>query len=233
MNGEDDLEPDSPQLLERISDALTALSGVELGDYTTRIRVDDTTDEVLASLFVGINDMIEVLDQERRRNEAYQAERQQKLRTIAMQKEALRELSTPILDVWNGIVCVPVVGTIDTARSAEMTADLLQAIVARKARGAIIDVTGIDIMDTSTAQHFVHMAKSARLLGAECAITGINPGIADTIVHMGMDLQGVVTYRSLRDALRHFVVAEERRLHRRRQALIARRQLDGVPGSEA
>jgi rsbT co-antagonist protein RsbR len=78
-------------------------------------------------------------------------------------------------------------------------------VVATKARCTIIDITGIEVMDTSTADHFIRMAKSVRLLGAECVLTGINPQIAQTVVHMGVDMAGVVTHRSLRDALQYFV----------------------------
>jgi rsbT co-antagonist protein RsbR len=98
-----------------------------------------------------------------------------------------------------------VVGVLDTVRSTEMTGVLLQAIVDKKARHAIIDITGIEVMDTRTVDHFMRMARAVRLLGAECALTGINPHIAQTVVQMGLDLTDIVTHRSLRDALSHYV----------------------------
>jgi len=197
------------ELHEQLADALLALSNVELGDYKTRITAP-AGNEQLGSLFDGINDMIAALDEEQRKLQAYQAERRQRLEMIERQQQAIRDLSTPILDVWEGVLCLPVIGTIDTARSAEMTRDLLQAIAARGTRYTIVDVTGIAVMDTSTAQHFIHMAQCVRMLGSECALTGINPSIAQTIVHMGIDLRGIVTHRSLRDALRRFIVRQER-----------------------
>jgi len=100
-----------------------------------------------------------------------------------------------------------VVGVLDTVRSTEMTGVLLQAIVDKKARYAIIDITGIEVMDTRTVDHFMRMARAVRLLGAECALTGINPHIAQTVVQMGLDLTDIVTHRSLRDALSHYVRA--------------------------
>jgi rsbT co-antagonist protein RsbR len=93
----------------------------------------------------------------------------------------------------------------DTARSTEMTNSLLQAIVEKKTRYTIIDITGIEVMDTRTVDHFMRMAKSIRLLGAECALTGISPHIAQTVVHMGLEMDDVVTHRSLRDALAYYV----------------------------
>ena len=124
-----------------------------------------------------------------------------KLETIEMQQAAIRELSTPIIEVWAGVLCLPVVGVVDSQRSAEMTETLLETIVAKQARTAIVDITGIDVMDTKTADHFIKMARAVRLLGAECIVSGINPGIAQTLTHIGVDLTGVRTMRSLRDAL--------------------------------
>ena len=118
-----------------------------------------------------------------------------------MQQAAIRELSTPIIEVWAGVLCLPVVGVVDSQRSAEMTETLLEMIVAKQARTAIVDITGIDVMDTKTADHFIKMARAVRLLGAECIVSGINPGIAQTLTHIGVDLTGVRTMRSLRDAL--------------------------------
>ena len=103
------------------------------------------------------------------------------------------------------MLCLPVVGVMDTARSTEMTNALLQTIVDKKTRYTIIDITGIDVMDTRTVDHFMRMARAVKLLGAECALTGISPHIAQTVVHMGLELDDIVTRRSLRDALADYV----------------------------
>jgi rsbT co-antagonist protein RsbR len=128
-------------------------------------------------------------------------ELEEKLRTIEAQRLAINELSTPIMQVWDGVLCLPVVGLMDTARSAEMTQSLLQAVVEMKTKCCIIDITGIEVMDTGTADHFMRMARAVGLLGSECVLTGINPHIAQTIVQMGLDLSGIRTHRTLRDAL--------------------------------
>jgi rsbT co-antagonist protein RsbR len=159
----------------------------------------------MASLYSGINEMIASLSAEEERSRAYQAQLEEKLATIEKQRAAIRELSTPILEVWDGVLCLPVVGVMDTVRSAEMTTALLEAVVSNKARCTIIDITGIDVMDTRTVDHFMRMARAVRLLGAECVLTGINPHIAQTVVQMGIDLTNIVTHRTLREALQRYV----------------------------
>jgi len=135
------------------------------------------------------------------KHEAANRELEGKLEMIEMQQAAIRELSTPIIEVWAGVLCLPVVGIVDSQRSAEMTETLLETIVNKQARTVIVDITGIDVMDTKTADHFIKMAKAVRLLGAECILSGINPGIAQTLTHIGVDLTGIRTLRNLRDAL--------------------------------
>lgn len=139
------------------------------------------------------------------RAEEANRELEAKLETIERQQAAIRELSTPIIEVWAGVLCLPVVGIVDSQRSAEMTETLLEMIVAKQARTAIVDITGIDAMDTKTADHFIKMAKAVRLLGADCILSGINPGIAQTLTHIGVDLTGIRTLRNLRDALQVFL----------------------------
>lgn len=193
------------QILESVANALMVLSNVGYGDYSTRLELQDGDSSPLASLYAGINDMIAALGTEQEKNRRYQEELEGKLATIERQRVAIQELSTPIMEVWDGVLCVPVVGLMDTARSSEMTSALLRAVVEKSARCAIIDITGIDVMDTRTVDHFVRMAKAVRLLGSECVLTGMNPHIAQTVVHMGLDLSNVITHRNLRDALQQYV----------------------------
>jgi rsbT co-antagonist protein RsbR len=167
--------------------------------------VDAEDETPLASLYKGINEMIVSLSDEEEKSRAYQVELEEKLATIEKQRAAIRELSTPIMEVWDAVLCLPVVGVMDTHRSAEMTASLLQAVVDKKARCAIIDITGIDVMDTRTVDHFMRMARAVRMLGAECVLTGINPHIAQTIVQMGIDFSNVVTHLTLHEALQQYV----------------------------
>lgn len=126
------------------------------------------------------------------------------LKVINDQKEAIRSMSTPILQVWDGVLVLPVVGIVDSERSTEMTEKLLESVVANCAHVVIIDITGIEMMDTQTADHFIKMTRAVRLLGASPVITGISPSIAQTLTHLEIDLAGIKTLLSLRDALMWF-----------------------------
>jgi rsbT co-antagonist protein RsbR len=198
---EDELE----EVRETVVDALLVLSNVAQGDTSTQLEFDMHGSNPLSFLLAGINDLIAALGTEQEQSVVFRRELDDRLATIEQQRSAIRSLSTPVIEVWRGVLCLPVVGVMDTARSAEMTNALLTTIVEKGSRYAIIDITGIDVMDTRTVDHFIRMAKAIRLLGAECALTGLNPHIAQTVVHMGLDLSDIVTHRSLRDALFRYV----------------------------
>jgi rsbT co-antagonist protein RsbR len=119
---------------------------------------------------------------------------------ILRQQEELLELSTPVVTLWEGIIALPLIGTLDSARAETVMENLLQKIVETGAAIAIIDITGVPIVDTLVAQHLTKTISAARLMGADCIISGIRPQIAQTIVHLGVDLSGVRTKPSLADA---------------------------------
>jgi rsbT co-antagonist protein RsbR len=198
------------ELLESVADALLVLANVGYGDLDGRVDINAHEGSPLGALFAGINEMIESLRVERARNRSYQAELEEKLTMIEEQRAAIRELSTPILEVWDDVLCLPVVGIVDSVRSAQMTDVLLQTIAEKRTRCAIVDITGIEVMDTKTVDHFIRMARAIRLLGAECVLTGISPNIAHTMVQMGIDLADVATHRSLREALKRYVLKKRR-----------------------
>lgn len=210
MMGDSENDRIDTPILERIADILLVLSDVGNGDYSTRLATSLPVDHPLGALYAGINEMIVSLAAEQERSSAYRRELEEKLSMIEAQRAAIKELSTPIIEVWDGVLCLPVVGVLDSVRSAEMTEALLSAIVDKRAACAIVDITGIQVMDTGTADHFMRMAKAVGLLGAECVLTGVNPSIAQTIVHMGVDLSDVLTYRSLRSALTRYVTRRRR-----------------------
>lgn len=191
------------EVYDKIADVLMLLADVASGDFSNRLEFDLPDTHPLGALSKGVNEMIDSLAGEQRRSAEYRQELEEKLSMIERQQAAIRELSTPIMEVWDGILCLPIVGIMDTGRSADMTDALLRSVVSTRARCAIIDITGIEVMDTGTADHFIRMAKAVRLLGAECVLTGMNPQIAQTVVHMGVDMEGVTTHRSLRDALHY------------------------------
>jgi rsbT co-antagonist protein RsbR len=199
--------PMLPEMRERVVDALIALSEVGFGNYAIELKIDFKRRDPLNGIFASLNELIAAFGAEQEQSRAFRRELEDKLLIVEKQRAAIRELSTPIIELWEGVLCLPVVGIMDTARSTEMTNSLLQAITAKKARYAIIDITGIEVMDTGTVDHFMRMAKSIRLLGAECALTGISPHIAQTVVQMGIEMSEITTERSLRDALARFVRA--------------------------
>ena len=131
--------------------------------------------------------------------EVYQKSREE---VIARQQQELLELSTPVVKLWDGILALPMIGTLDSARTQVVMESLLQRIVETGAEVAIIDITGVPTVDTLTAQHLLKTVTAARLMGADCIISGIRPQIAQTIVHLGVDLADVVTKATLADAFR-------------------------------
>jgi rsbT co-antagonist protein RsbR len=120
---------------------------------------------------------------------------------IARQSEQLLEVATPVIKLWEGIVAVPLIGTLDSARSQVVMENLLDAIVAERSQYAILDITGVPTVDSLVAQHLMKTVAAARLMGAECIVSGIRPAIAQTIVHLGIDLGSIVTRAGLADAL--------------------------------
>lgn len=120
---------------------------------------------------------------------------------IQRQQEELLELSTPVVKLWEGVLAVPMIGTLDSSRTQLVMESLLQRIVDTGSELAIIDITGVPTVDTLVAQHLLKTVTAIRLMGADCIISGVRPQIAQTIVHLGIDLQGIVTKASLADAL--------------------------------
>jgi rsbT co-antagonist protein RsbR len=129
--------------------------------------------------------------------EAFQTSREQ---LITRQQQDMLELSTPVVKLWDGILALPIIGTLDSARTQVVMESLLGAVVQTNSRVAIIDITGVPTVDTLVAQHLLKTITAARLMGAECIISGVRPQIAQTIVHLGIDLSQVITKAKLSDA---------------------------------
>jgi rsbT co-antagonist protein RsbR len=120
---------------------------------------------------------------------------------INRQQQEMLELSTPVVKLWDGILALPMIGTLDSARTQIVMESLLHKIVETGSLLAIIDITGVPTVDTLVAQHLLKTVTAIRLMGADCIISGVRPQIAQTIVHLGVDLQGVTTKANLADAL--------------------------------
>jgi rsbT co-antagonist protein RsbR len=136
--------------------------------------------------------------------EAYQETRES---VIMRQQQELMELSTPVVRLWDEVVALPLIGTLDSARTQVVMENLLQQVVETGARIAIIDITGVPTVDTLVAQHLMKTVAATRLMGADCIISGIRPQIAQTIVHLGVNLNDIVTKATLADA---FLIALQR-----------------------
>ena len=132
--------------------------------------------------------------------ETYAATREQ---IIADQATAMLELSTPVIRLWEGVIAVPLIGTLDSARTQLVMEKLLETLVATGAGHAVLDITGVPTVDTEVAQHLLKTVSAARLLGAECIISGIRPQVAHTIVSLGIEFGDIATKATLADALTH------------------------------
>ncbi|MET8674832.1 STAS domain-containing protein [Streptomyces albidoflavus] len=139
--------------------------------------------------------------------EAYARTREE---IISSQADQLLELSTPVVKLWDGVVAVPLVGTLDSARTQVVMERLLQALIDYNSTQAIIDITGVPAVDTQVAQHLLKTVVAARMMGADCVISGIRPQIAQTIVALGIEFGDIPTKGTLADALRHALDTIER-----------------------
>ena len=121
---------------------------------------------------------------------------------IFRQTDEISEISTPVISVWKGIVALPIIGTLDSSRTQVVMENLLQAIVDTESTIAILDISGVPAVDSLVAQHLIKTVSATRLMGAECIISGIRPEIAQTVVHLGIDLSNIVTKATLASALK-------------------------------
>jgi rsbT co-antagonist protein RsbR len=187
---------------ERIARVSQVMARAAFQDFEARLDPSGEEDEFL-EVEVGLNMLLEDLANTKKQNEQAMLEIQAKNLEIAERATlALRELSTPIISVWEGVLALPVIGTVDTERSSEMMDTLLARVIAEQAEHVIIDITGVTVLDTRTADHFIRMAQAVRLLGSSCFLTGISPAIAQTIAQLDINTSSVRTVRRLSDALK-------------------------------
>lgn len=189
-------------LEDRIERLLLTLGRVTSPDFDGRVTIAAEVDAFQA-VEAAVGGLVQDFLETRKRNTEQIQEIEAKNREIAeRQSMAMRELSTPIISVWDGILTLPVIGAVDTERSADMMDTLLARVVQDQTSHVIIDITGVNVLDTRTADHFIRMAKAVRLLGSECFLTGISPAIAQTLAQLGIDTSSVRTVRRLSDALK-------------------------------
>lgn len=141
---------------------------------------------------------------------------------ILRQTDEITEISTPVIQIWDGILALPIIGTLDSARTQVVMENLLQKIVETGSSIAILDISGVPAVDSLVAQHLIKTVSATRLMGAECIISGIRPEIAQTVVHLGIDLSSVITKASLASALKTaFAILQLQVIKKQRSQLIA------------
>jgi len=194
-------------LENRLENAEKVLTEMAQGNFNLNIEIKEENDPMV-SLEMGINflimDMRAMIEENLNKEQtliAQKAELEEKLLTIEKQADAIRELSTPVMEVWDDILVLPIVGVLDTKRSVEVMDNLLAKIVEHQSRCIIIDITGVEIVDTKTADYLLKVVQAAQLLGARCVLTGISPAIAQTLVDIGADLSTISTLRNLKAGL--------------------------------
>lgn len=195
-------------LKARVTRIEDILSSIAAGDLEARIHTEVEDD------FTGVEEAVDLLindlTDELRQREETQKELEEKLatiqaqqKTILQQQEDLLELSSPVTKVWDNVVVLPVIGTLDSRRTQIMMENLLQKIVDTGCTIAILDITGVATIDTQVANHLIKTVTAARLLGAECVVSGISPAIAQTIVHLGIDLSSIQTKATLQESMQY------------------------------
>lgn len=190
----------------RADDVARVIKKVMNGNFDVEIEIEDQDDEYEAqieTLVLGFNMMCGEL---KRLDDIAKNELERAKEYIRQQQSTIAELSTPVIEIWDDILVLPVVGVVDTMRSVEIMNNLLQSIVASQARCVIVDITGVDVVDTKTADHLLKVVRAARLLGTRCVLTGLNPAVAQTLVEIGADLTEVLTLRNLKAGLKDCIL---------------------------
>ena len=181
---------------ERLKSLLDVVQSVSAGDFSVRLEIPEEEDEFTA-LSIELERMTDDLIKANRLSE----ERMARLQAAVEDKERLLktvgELSSPVIQVWEDVLVMPLVGAIDSTRAARIMEDLLTGITKYQAEIVIIDITGVPVVDTSVANHLVQTIKAASLLGAKCVVVGISSEVAQSLINLGVDLSGVVTRSNL------------------------------------
>ncbi|MBD3286649.1 STAS domain-containing protein [candidate division WOR-3 bacterium] len=185
--------------VEAIEEVLAAAAS---GDFKSQVKIDTKSPDLLTSIETGVNLLISDLGEEMKKSQLRASELQEKLDLIEKQREAIEELSTPIIKIWDQVLVLPLIGVLDTRRSQSLTENLLTEISASQSKVVILDITGVPTVDSAVANHLLKTVASVKLLGAECVITGIKPEVAQTIVHLGVDLSEVETLANLAEGLK-------------------------------
>lgn len=199
----------------RFARLLEVVSLASIGEYAAALsHFEAVREDELGMLEEGMRVFISELqsghaarEQATRALELAHAELEQKLALIEVQRQEIHALSTPVLDVWDDVLAVPLIGAIDHARALEITEKLLERVVATRTLWTLLDLTGVDAVDEATADHLVKLARAVKLVGARCVVTGVSPATAHAFVSLGQGLGDLRCLPSLREGLRHCLAA--------------------------
>lgn len=192
--------------LDRMMTAL-ALASSESFESAMEVldgEIEDDLGLVEGALRLFLTELVEAKQQASAALEALTTstrELEQKLETIELQRVAIGQLSTPIIDVWHGVLALPLLGALGAERAGHVTAALLERVVERKARWVVVDLTGVDSVDMATADHLVGLVKSLALVGTRCIVSGIAPRLVDSLLASAEAIEGLQTMRTLQEAL--------------------------------
>jgi rsbT co-antagonist protein RsbR len=183
----DEYHESSMELAMGMSECFSVLSEVRKGNLEARVgeMALSSSDELMASLAKGVNDTIGI-----------------QVELIQRQQDAIQELSTPILQLWDDILVLPIIGVVDSRRSVEIMERVLSTIIEKHTKFIIMDITGVEVVDTKTADHFIKVIQATELIGSTCILTGIQPSVAQTLVEIGVDLSSIITLQDLSDGLK-------------------------------
>ncbi len=186
-----------------------ALGGVEkalnyvLMDLQTMTLASQEREAFLEQQQEALLEKSRVIEEQKAQVTDQERELQVKLNIIQQQAAAIAQLSTPIMEIWQDVLLLPIVGTVDTHRSVTVKRTLLQMIGRTRAKCVILDITGVELVDSGTANHLLKVVRASGLMGAHCVLTGLSDSVAETLVDLGVDLSEVATLGSLRDGLRY------------------------------
>lgn len=185
----EDYHSSTMELALGLAECFEVLSEARRGNLQARVSREalDSSNEVVSGMGKAINDTV--------------ADLQEQMDTIHHQQMAILQLSTPVLQIWDKVIALPIIGIVDTRRSADIMERLLESIIASKCKYVILDITGVDVVDTRTADHFIKVVKAAQMLGTTCMITGIRPAVAQTLVGIGVELTDVLTLGNMQEGL--------------------------------
>jgi rsbT co-antagonist protein RsbR len=184
-----------------IAALLAAVGEAMRGNLRARVHIPEDAPEALKALGEGVERLVGAWRASEIQARKTKRALEEKVATVEAQAVAIRELSTPIMQIWRDVLLMPLVGGLDAKRSADVTSALLERLTETQSRQVIIDVTGVEFVDEQTAEHLVRLVRAAKLLGARCVVTGVSPAVACTLVTIGADLGALTTLRTLEKGL--------------------------------